>query len=63
LIIVADTGSGIAQPEKIFDPFYSTKEVGSDEGMGLGCQFLMVFCKALVAKFLAGTVRIVALSL
>ena len=36
LIIVADTGPGIAQPEKIFDPFYSTKEVGSDEGMGLG---------------------------
>ena len=35
-IRVADTGPGIAQPERIFDPFYSTKEVGASEGMGLG---------------------------
>lgn len=33
---VADTGPGIAEPERIFDPFYSTKEVGASEGMGLG---------------------------
>ena len=33
---VADTGPGIADPEKIFEPFYTTKEVGSSEGMGLG---------------------------
>ncbi|GGO58698.1 two-component system, NtrC family, C4-dicarboxylate transport sensor histidine kinase DctB [Roseovarius pacificus] len=33
---VADTGPGIDEPEKIFDPFYSTKEVGASEGMGLG---------------------------
>lgn len=32
----ADSGSGIAEPERIFDPFYSTKEVGQAEGMGLG---------------------------
>ena len=31
-----DTGPGIREPERIFDPFYSTKEVGSAEGMGLG---------------------------
>jgi len=36
LIRVRDTGPGIAQPERIFDPFYSTKEVGAAEGMGLG---------------------------
>ncbi|WP_254871407.1 ATP-binding protein [Pseudooceanicola sp. HF7] len=35
-IRVRDTGPGIAAPEKIFDPFYSTKEVGASEGMGLG---------------------------
>ncbi len=33
---VADTGPGIQEPEKIFDPFFSTKAVGSSEGMGLG---------------------------
>lgn len=33
---VSDTGPGISAPEKIFDPFYSTKEVGAAEGMGLG---------------------------
>ena len=33
---VRDTGPGIAAPEKIFDPFYSTKAVGASEGMGLG---------------------------
>ena len=34
VVRVADTGPGIADPEKMFEPFYSTKEVG--EGMGLG---------------------------
>ncbi|MGO4915676.1 sensor histidine kinase [Pseudogemmobacter sp. W21_MBD1_M6] len=33
---VRDTGPGIAAPDKIFDPFYSTKAVGAGEGMGLG---------------------------
>ncbi|MCA0044591.1 sensor histidine kinase [Celeribacter litoreus] len=35
-ITVADTGPGISEPEKIFDPFYTTKEVGAAQGMGLG---------------------------
>jgi len=33
---VRDTGPGIEEPERVFDPFYSTKQVGSDDGMGLG---------------------------
>lgn len=33
---VRDTGAGITEPEKIFDPFYSTKAIGAAEGMGLG---------------------------
>ncbi|MFW2587237.1 sensor histidine kinase [Sagittula sp. SSi028] len=33
-VSVQDTGPGIADPEKLFEPFYSTKQVG--EGMGLG---------------------------
>ncbi|WP_417742392.1 sensor histidine kinase [Salipiger sp.] len=36
LLSVRDTGPGIADPSRIFDPFYSTKEVGAEEGMGLG---------------------------
>lgn len=35
-VLVRDTGPGIVDPEKIFEPFYSTKEVGAGESMGLG---------------------------
>ncbi len=33
---VQDVGPGIEEPEKMFDPFYTTKAVGSAEGLGLG---------------------------
>ena len=33
---VADSGKGIAEPERVFDPFYTTKKIGAAEGMGLG---------------------------
>ena len=36
VVTVRDTGPGISDPERMFDPFYSTKEVGSGDGMGLG---------------------------
>jgi two-component system, NtrC family, C4-dicarboxylate transport sensor histidine kinase DctB len=35
-LTVADTGPGIDDPGKLFDPFYSTKAVGDREGLGLG---------------------------
>ena len=35
-LTIADTGAGISDPERMFDPFYSTKEVGAGDGMGLG---------------------------
>lgn len=35
-VCVRDTGPGIDMPDKVFEPFYSTKEVGASEGMGLG---------------------------
>lgn len=35
-VTVRDIGPGIEEPEKLFEPFYTTKAVGSSEGMGLG---------------------------
>ncbi|MEQ8877059.1 MAG: ATP-binding protein [Phycisphaerales bacterium] len=35
-VTVQDIGPGISDPDKMFEPFYSTKAVGSDDGMGLG---------------------------
>ena len=32
---VSDNGTGIADPEKIFDPFYTTKQPGKGTGLGL----------------------------
>ena len=31
-----DTGPGIEMPDKVFDPFYTTKSTGTTGGMGLG---------------------------
>jgi len=35
-ISLRDTGPGLAAPEKIFEPFYTTKSTGNGDGMGLG---------------------------
>lgn len=38
-VTVSDIGPGLKEPEKVFDPFYSTKAVGAaggEDGMGLG---------------------------
>ncbi len=35
-ILLRDTGPGLEAPEKIFEPFYTTKSTGSGDGMGLG---------------------------
>ncbi|WP_425098372.1 sensor histidine kinase [Tropicibacter sp. S64] len=41
-VTVQDTGPGIADPEKVFEPFYSTKEVGSGMGLGLSISYGLV---------------------
>lgn len=52
VVTVADTGPGIADPDRIFDPFYSTKQVGGPDGMGLG----LSISYGLVQSF-GGTIR------
>lgn len=34
-ITFIDSGTGIGEPERIFDPFYTTKEIGKGTGLGL----------------------------
>jgi two-component system C4-dicarboxylate transport sensor histidine kinase DctB len=33
---IRDTGEGLEDPARVFEPFYSTKDIGSSKGMGLG---------------------------
>jgi two-component system, NtrC family, sensor kinase len=34
-VAVSDNGTGISDPQRIFDPFYTTKQVGKGTGLGL----------------------------
>ena len=36
VLTVRDTGPGLDAPEKVFEPFYTTKEPGAAKGLGLG---------------------------
>ena len=38
----SDTGPGVTDPSKIFDPFYTTKEVGKGSGLGLSACYGIV---------------------
>ena len=44
LVSISDTGTGMDEPEKekIFDPFYTTKEVGKGTGLGLSTVYGIV---------------------
>jgi two-component system NtrC family sensor kinase len=37
-----DSGPGIAEPQRVFDPFYTTKEVGKGAGLGLSATYGIV---------------------
>ena len=41
-VAISDNGTGIADPQRIFDPFYTTKQVG--KGTGLGSEYLLRNC-------------------
>ncbi len=55
LISVEDKGAGILPEDlsKIFDPYYSTKNIGPQKGMGLG----LTICYSIVTKH-GGSIRI-----
>jgi len=39
VIEFSDTGLGMTEPERVFDPFYTTKEVGKGAGLGLSATY------------------------
>jgi signal transduction histidine kinase len=39
IIQFADTGPGLRDPERVFDPFYTTKPVGKGTGLGLSATY------------------------
>lgn len=36
VLTVRDTGTGIEDPSAVFEPFYSTKDLGASKGLGMG---------------------------
>jgi two-component system, NtrC family, sensor kinase len=42
LLQFSDTGPGLRDPERVFDPFYTTKPVGKGTGLGLSAVYGMI---------------------
>ena len=41
-IEIADSGPGIKEPHRVFDPFYTTKPIGKGTGLGLSAVYGVV---------------------
>ena len=42
VILFADTGPGLRDPQRVFDPFYTTKPIGKGTGLGLSATYGVV---------------------
>jgi signal transduction histidine kinase len=42
VVLFLDSGPGIKEPHRVFDPFYTTKPVGKGTGLGLSICFGIV---------------------
>src|SRR5271169_5735308 len=42
VVLFLDTGPGLKEPHRVFDPFYTTKPVGKGTGLGLSICFGIV---------------------
>jgi len=42
VVLFSDTGPGIREPHRVFDPFYTTKPVGKGTGLGLSICYGLV---------------------
>src|SRR5690606_33710497 len=51
LLSITDNGPGIKEPEKLFEPFYSTKRPG--EGLGLGLAISAGFAAEMGGRLIA----------
>jgi two-component system C4-dicarboxylate transport sensor histidine kinase DctB len=51
LLSIADNGPGIAEPDKLFEPFYTTKRPG--EGLGLGLAISAGFAGEMCGRLIA----------
>jgi C4-dicarboxylate-specific signal transduction histidine kinase len=41
-VLVTDNGPGFSEPERIFDPFYTTKDPGEGPGLGLSVSYGLI---------------------